>query len=120
MRLARAALFTLLFAVLLPPAWARAEIAFIAGTVTDSTSGQPLAGALVRVLDASGRPLGSVSTDASGRYRLGPLAPGEYAVEFSFFGSAGRRVPAVALAAGQTRSLDLALAAREVREEPVV
>lgn len=120
MRLGRAivaALIPVVVGSLSVPAFAQS--AFFSGTVSDS-SGQPLAGALVRVLGPDGHARGSVYTEASGRYRVGPLAPGDYTLEFSFFGSAARRTAVLALAAGQTRVLDMTLAAREVREEPVV
>ena len=40
------------------------------GTVRDSASGQPIAGAVLTLLDASGAPLGRNITDPRGQYRI--------------------------------------------------
>lgn len=85
-----------------PPA--AAQSAALAGRVTDVESGAPVPGATVRV-DGTGR---GAAADADGRYRLDGLRLGPATVVVSAVGySATRR--AVALAAGDTLRLDLAI-----------
>jgi protocatechuate 3,4-dioxygenase beta subunit len=52
---------------------------FLEGTVSDET-GHPVAGAQVATIDPGREFAGQVTTDARGRYRLGPLAKGSYRV----------------------------------------
>lgn len=47
-----------------------AQTVAVVGGVTDSESGAPLVGALVRVLDADGLPVGTARTDQDGRYQI--------------------------------------------------
>ena len=55
----------------------------IAGTVTDAGSGTPLPGVCVDVFAAGSAPLfDTTTTAADGSYRMGPLPPAGYNVEF--------------------------------------
>jgi hypothetical protein len=79
--------------------------AALRGTVTDSLSGQPLAGVRVGLL---GQP-GGTATDALGQFRLAGLAAGTYRVQL---GALGYRLKTseITLVAGETRGLTAALA----------
>ncbi len=79
--------------------------AALRGTVTDSLSGQPLAGVRVGLL---GQP-GGTATDALGQFRLVGLAAGTYRVQL---GALGYRLKTseITLVAGETRGLTTALA----------
>jgi len=76
----------------------------VSGTVTDSTSGAPLAGAKVTVGDAS------VNTAADGTYSVS-VSPGTYTVTASDYGYASSSVSSVAVADKQTVTENFALAA---------
>lgn len=54
----------------------------ISGTVTDATTGAPLAGAAISVYDVGGALVASTGTDASGDYTLSQLPAGAYKVGF--------------------------------------
>ena len=79
--------------------------AALRGTVTDSLSGQPLAGVSVGLV---GQP-GGTATDALGQFRLMGLAAGTYQARF---GALGYRLKTneVTLVAGETRGLTAVLA----------
>ena len=57
----------------------------IAGTVTDSSTGQPLPGGEVRILHGS-EVVAATTTDAFGRFTIHNLAAGDYAVEVRYLG----------------------------------
>jgi hypothetical protein len=79
--------------------------AALRGTVTDSLSGQPLAGVSVGLV---GQPSGT-ATDALGQFRLAGLAAGTHQVRL---GALGYRLKTseITLVAGETRGLTTALA----------
>ncbi|MEW4288285.1 carboxypeptidase regulatory-like domain-containing protein [Rossellomorea marisflavi] len=54
----------------------------LAGTITNAQTGTPIAGAnvQVRILDAGGSIIATVSSDTNGQYAVGNLAPGFYTV----------------------------------------
>ncbi|MFD1872342.1 TonB-dependent receptor [Hymenobacter bucti] len=87
------------------PAALAQRTAALRGTVTDSLSGQPLAGVSVGLV---GQP-GGTATDALGQFRLSGLAAGTYQARF---GALGYRLKtsAVTLLAGETRGLTTVLA----------
>jgi outer membrane receptor protein involved in Fe transport len=78
--------------------------AALRGTVTDSLSGQPLAGVSVGLL---GQPSGS-ATDALGQFRLTQLAAGTYQLRLGALGYKLKTIP-VTLVAGETRGVTVAL-----------
>ena len=55
----------------------------IGGTVTEAMGATPINGITVEVISGAGREIAHASTDASGRYSVGPLAPGTYYVRTS-------------------------------------
>jgi outer membrane receptor for ferrienterochelin and colicins len=89
---------------------ALAQQATLTGRVIDASTNQPLPGANV-VLTAPGsdRMLLGGATDSDGRYRLTGITPGQYVVAARFIGyAAGEHT--ITLAAGESRSLDFAIA----------
>ncbi len=95
----------LLLAAFALPVSAQQQSATISGTVTDGEAGLPLPNANVYVSETG---TGSV-TDLEGRYTVSGLEAGSYTVLFSFTGYQNQE-RVVELAAGQTLSLDVALA----------
>jgi hypothetical protein len=101
-----------LLAALLAPIWCAAQVeARVSGTVRDD-AGTTLPGASVAVV---GTAFGS-ACDAAGRYEL-VLPPGTYELRFSFSGTQPRTVE-VALAPGESRTLDAVLKGRTL--DPVM
>ncbi|WP_233992780.1 TonB-dependent receptor [Salinibacter altiplanensis] len=88
----------------------------VAGVVVEKGQGEPLPGANVTVEGTST----GTSTDLEGRYRLDGLAPGTYALVVSFVGFQQTTVTGVEVTAGQTTSLDVALAAETEQLDEVV
>ena len=88
-------------------AQAGAGTATLVGRITESGSGTPIAGARVQATAIPARTAaGAVNSGADGRYRLAGLQPGRYAVTVSRIGYRMRRVDTVAVAAGQTVTLN--------------
>jgi iron complex outermembrane receptor protein len=85
-----------------------AQSATLAGTVTDATDGQPLAGANVVLMDDAGTMVAGGATNLDGTYRITGIPAGTYEVAARFVGY-GESNEEVTLAAGQTRTLDFAL-----------
>ncbi len=79
--------------------------AALRGTVTDSLSGQPLAGVSVALV---GQP-GGTATDALGQFRLTGLAAGTYQARFGALGYK-LKTSKITLTAGEVRGLTAALA----------
>jgi outer membrane receptor protein involved in Fe transport len=97
----------LLLGLLLQLHPARAQsLATLRGTVTDSLSGQPVAGVSVGL---QGQP-GGTATDALGNFKLSGLAAGSYSVRVGALGYRAQ-VLSVALAAGETQRLPVCVAA---------
>ena len=66
-----------------------AQTGAISGTVTDSTTGAPIAGIWVAVSDASRRPVVAYMTTDSGSYTVGGLPAGTYYLNTSSSLSSG-------------------------------
>ncbi|MCC7265506.1 MAG: TonB-dependent receptor [Candidatus Latescibacteria bacterium] len=81
----------------------------ISGTVSDSTSGEPLAGVVVLLADT---PLGTLS-NSQGRFELPRVAPGAYILQLSLVGYAPISRPVQVRAGGET-ALDLRLSSRPI------
>lgn len=80
----------------------------VAGQVTASGTGAPIAGATVNVAYAGGSPAGQTTTDGSGNYSVAGLFPGNYSVT----ASAPERQPTskpAAVASDQTTTVDIVL-----------
>ncbi|GAA4377090.1 TonB-dependent receptor [Hymenobacter koreensis] len=82
------------------------QLGALRGTLTDSLTGRPLDNVSVQLL---GRPEGA-STDALGTFRISRLAAGTYTVRASALGYRSRTA-VVNLAAGETQTLNFAVAA---------
>ena len=78
----------------------------VAGTITDSQSGEGLAGCNVLV---KGTPYGA-SSDANGEYYIINLAPGSYDLEFSMIGYAGYTAEGVSVNIDVTTPVNASLA----------
>lgn len=79
----------------------------ISGTVTDATTGAPIAGAHVTCTCSTG----STATDGTGTYTLTAVAPGIYAVSVSMTGYATASNSEVVVQSGTTTVEDFALTA---------
>jgi iron complex outermembrane receptor protein len=90
--------------------------AVLAGTVTDAATAQPVAGATVLVSGTLARAV----TDAAGRYRIAGLPAGVHTVTVAVIGYRRAVAGGVALAAGEERRLDFALARAAVEIPGVV
>ena len=85
----------------------------VTGTITDATTGQPLAGAIVRV-EGTGR---SVTSDEAGRYRIVGLPAGGYVLLVDYLGAQQQRV---SFAIRQNARLSLPIAISSGGDEIVV
>src|SRR5687768_15340775 len=75
------------FATLPLAARAQDAVGAVAGRVTEAGSGAPITGASVRVLTLSTREVaGAANSGEDGRFRVGGLRPGAYAVSVSRIG----------------------------------
>jgi carboxypeptidase T len=96
-----------------PPASAFVEVAAagavatVAGTVSDRTSGLPVAGAHVRIIEPDGD-VRAMPSAGDGGYRL-HAHPGAVTLEVVRFGSLPERIENFQLSAGATRTRDFAL-----------
>ncbi|HVM00121.1 MAG TPA: carboxypeptidase regulatory-like domain-containing protein [Egibacteraceae bacterium] len=84
----------------------------VAGLVTSTATGAPIAGATVTVTRTQGLPgsvAGQGTTDANGQYRIEQLAPGPYNITASASGYKARTETSVGLQGGQTRTVHFAL-----------
>lgn len=82
-----------------------AQTGVLTGIVTDSESGEVLAGATVFVI---GTYKGSFS-DPNGKFTISGLKAGDYAVKFSFIGYSEKIYSAVSISEGETKTLEVAL-----------
>lgn len=87
-----------------------ASTGVIAGRVTESPGNAPIAGARVQVLTLGGTTAGSANTGADGRYRVGGLRAGSYALVVTRIGYQLQRMDTVRVAEGATATVNLALA----------
>lgn len=88
----------------------------IAGTVTDSTTGEPLPGVNVVV---EGTQQGA-STDGEGAFTITGLEPGTYAVQASFVGYESRTVQGVEVTDNETTAVEIQLVQSTVALDEVV
>lgn len=88
----------------------------IRGKVTDTDTGQPLAGATIQLVGTS---LGATS-DADGRYRLDNVPVGRYQLQVSYVGYQPLLIPELFLTSGKETVQDLALTERAADLEAVV
>jgi hypothetical protein len=89
------------------------------GHITDQT-GALIPGATVTVNTASGALAGTAQADTAGAYEVRNLAPGIYTVSVGFEGFAPFNSQPIALAAGQLKRIDVAMAVAVEQQNVVV
>lgn len=101
-------ILVLLIALLSRAADAAESPASIDGTIAED--GKPVAGALVAAIAGQAtEPATTTRSDAQGRFRLGPLAPGKYGVTATAAGHTAGLTLGVAVAAGKATHADVQL-----------
>ncbi|WP_263841621.1 TonB-dependent receptor [Salinibacter sp.] len=93
-----------------------ASAGVVTGVVVEKQRGAPLPGANVTI---EGTTTGT-STDLDGRYRIDDLEPGTYNLVVSFVGFQQKTVTGVDVTAGETTTLDVALAGETEQLDEVV
>jgi outer membrane receptor for ferrienterochelin and colicins len=107
--------------LLAPPSAAAQTTGVITGTVTERSAGTPIVGATVRAATIPGRSdVGAGTSNETGRYRIGNLAPGLYAVTATRLGYEVLRVDTVRVSAGETAMVNFALTEAGVQLNQVV
>ncbi|HZD06306.1 MAG TPA: carboxypeptidase-like regulatory domain-containing protein, partial [Longimicrobiales bacterium] len=86
----------------------------VRGTVLDADSREPVAGAMVVLLDADERPVGRVLTSADGSYQVAVPAPGRHRLRLDRIGYASTLGPLFDVAAGETVERDVVARVRPV------
>jgi hypothetical protein len=89
------------------------------GVVSDNATGEPVAAAVVILLDAEGAVAALAATGSGGRYEILASAPGEYAVQAQQMGYGTRTSPRFSLAAGRRVRIDLELTVEPVTLDPI-
>ena len=123
MHLCRRLSHSLVFAYLttlaaVPTVWAQGQAldGIIEGVVRTQAENRPLAGASVKAFNALTGYERSVTSDASGRYGLPLLPPGEYVVFVEATAFATMSKTGIVLRAGQTLTVEFALPAASFAE----
>ena len=98
---------------------ADAQSGAVAGKVTQSDGGAPIADAQVQVLSGA-TAVGSARTAADGSYRIANIPAGTYAVVARAGGFVFRRLEGVVVAAGGTATVDIGMAAVVSKLDAVV
>jgi iron complex outermembrane receptor protein len=96
-----------------------AQAGSVAGRVTESESGSPVAGARVQVLSGA-TAVGVAQTGADGAYRIGNIAAGTYSVVVNMIGYSARRIEGVTVTAGATATADIVMSQLAVQLNQVV
>ena len=116
----RRALFAL-FAAAIAAAPAAGQTGTIAGRVTEALSGQPVGSATINALRAGGNGNVTVRSTADGKYTVSNLPAGTYTVTVTArIGLAKKHVDGLAVQAGQTATLDIAMAPIAAQLDQVV
>lgn len=87
-----------------------ASTGVIAGRVTEAPGNAPISGARVQVLTLGGTTAGAANTGADGRYRVGGLRAGSYALVVTRIGYQLQRMDTVRVTEGATATANVALA----------
>jgi len=93
--------------------------ATLRGHVSDPT-GALIPGATVTISNAAGATVGTATADANGAYSVAGLAPGSYVVTVAFPGFAPFQSQALAVAAGQSKRVDVTMAIQIEQQNIVV
>jgi hypothetical protein len=102
-----------------PASAASATTATLRGHIADQT-GALIPGVTVAILNPAGKTVGTTTADASGSYTLNSLAPGIYMVRATYAGFAPFQSPAITLAAGTVKRVDIAMAIEVAQQNVVV
>lgn len=107
-----------------PTAPATAVQAVPAGTITihgriADPDGALIPGAKVTIATPAGKTVTTVTADASGNYEVRGLKPGTYVIRAEFAGFAPFQSQSIAIAAGQSKRVDIAMAI-EVEQQNVI
>ncbi|HUP00092.1 MAG TPA: TonB-dependent receptor [Gemmatimonadota bacterium] len=108
------ALTAIVLGLALPAASKAQESSVLQGRVLDATTGQPLIGAQIAVLESD---LGAV-TDVDGRYRLG-LPVGSYDLRVVYLGFTNKTVTDVSIEAGRSNFLDISLQPEAIEADAI-
>jgi len=100
-----------------PPTPAASATATLRGHIADPT-GALIPGAKVTIVTPAGGAVTTATADASGSYEASGLAPGRYIIQASYPGFAPFTSPAIPLAAGQVKRIDVSMAI-EVAQQSV-
>jgi len=92
-----------------PTRTAVAVTATVRGHIADPT-GALIPGAKITVSNSAGKVVGMATADSGGAYSVSGLAPGSYTVKATFEGFAPATSPAIQIAAGQVKRIDIAMA----------
>jgi len=93
--------------------------ATLRGHVADQT-GALIPGATVTVTTTAGTAVNTTTADSSGAYVVNGLKPGSYVVQASYQGFAPFASPAIPLAAGQIKRVDIAMAIQVAQQSVTV
>lgn len=96
-----------------------AATSVVHGHIADPT-GALIPGASVSVVNASGKVVASATADSSGAYQVRGLAPGTYTLRAEFTGFAPFQSPAITLAAGESKRVDVTMAIQVEQQNVVV
>lgn len=114
----RTALFALVaLALVVAPAHARGQA--VTGRVIDAVTGDPVAQATIRAVDAGGADLPPLTTDSAGRFTM-PLPPGEYTFRVEHLAYQTLDSPAVELGRGELVTIEIRLGPLPIEMEPLV
>ncbi len=100
------------------PAQSAAPVS-IHGHITDPT-GALIPGAKITIADQAGNALRTITADAGGAYEARGLAPGSYTIKAEFEGFAPFSSQPLAIAAGQAKRVDIAMAIQAEQQNIVV
>jgi hypothetical protein len=92
-----------------PPSFAPPSTAILRGHIADPT-GALIPGAKVAITTPAGITVNTATADASGAYAVNGLKPGRYIILATFPGFAPFTSPAIQLAAGQSKRVDVSMA----------
>jgi protocatechuate 3,4-dioxygenase beta subunit len=89
----------------------------VTGTLTDATTGEPLQGAFVTLLDPAGDERAQGLSNTAGRFFLRPRAPGRYRIRVERIGFATRTSEPVEVGPDETVERSLALSTEAIQLE---
>lgn len=104
----------------LAPAAAPLAAQVLAGTVTDATTGRPLAGAQITLMDADTAAHGTTQTDSIGRFALGVPGPGTWTLAIDMLGYHPLISGPIAVADAEAVAVEITLAVDAIPLEPLV